>query len=164
MTDLATADDVSAAIAAIAVLDRDLAKIQGKLDKRVLALKRIAESKAAPLTAERQACEAAVRKYCDAHRAELVDGKRKTARFAAGEAGWRLGRAKLEVDPTREDSILARLAKRGLDRFIRVTRSLNAQAVLNEPAEIKGIPGLKIVPASEAFWIKPAALEIAAMD
>ncbi|BAQ16897.1 host-nuclease inhibitor Gam family protein [Methyloceanibacter caenitepidi] len=160
-TPIKNADACAAAIADIGGIDRDLAEIQKDLDTKVAVLKKEAEDKAAPLTTKREELAAGVETYCTANRAALTDsGKRKFGEFPTGKVSWRKGADKLEIDKTRLDKIIEALKGKKLARFLRVKTEIDANAIKKDPAKIKGIRGLKIVPGAESFSIEPTELPL----
>jgi phage host-nuclease inhibitor protein Gam len=149
-------------IAAIGALDRKLARLQSELDEQVAKAKADYEAKAGPLRDDRETAEAQVRAFCEARRDSLCEGDSKSIEFATGEAGWRMGQAKLEVESKRLPEILKALMVPKLKHLLRFRDpEIDKRAVLKQPELVKGLKGLKIVPAEESFWVKPTALDLA---
>jgi phage host-nuclease inhibitor protein Gam len=161
----ATVESIEACAAAIAELgglDRELAKRQSDLDAEVAKLKAKAEASAEPVKQIRAKLEAAIEAFCVTKRAELTDGgTRKFGEFTSGKVGWRQGQPKLEVDPERLNAIIAALEVKRLKRLLRYKVELDARAILKEPDKIKGLKGIRILPAAERFWIEPVELPLA---
>jgi len=148
----------SHALAEIGAIDRQLSRVQDALDHAVAKAKKNAENRADPLEARREQLVDQVEAYCVANRKALTDqGKRKFAAFPDGEAGWRMGKDKLQVDDERLDKIIASLKAKKLTHMITVKTSVDGNAILQGRDKIKGIRGLKIINADENFWVKPTS-------
>lgn len=147
----------AAAIGRIGALDRQLEAIATAKNKLVARAAVRAEQRAGPLAAARRAEAEAVEAWCTANRKRLTAGGGKTIGFATGEASWRKGRARVEIDDEAKDSVLAALERRGLSRMINIVKSIAKSAIAREPSEVKGIRGLTIVPGAEEFSVKPIA-------
>ena len=162
MTRIKTVEACAQEIAAIGVIERELARLQGELDQQVAKVKADHEAMAGPLREDRALREAAVRAFCEARRDSLCEGDTKSIEFASGEAGWRMGQAKLEVESKRLPEILKALMAPKLKHLLRFKDpEIDKRAVLKQPELVKGLKGLKIVPAEESFWVKPTALDLA---
>lgn len=149
-------------IAAIGDDDRELARLQSELNEQVAKAKAQYEAQAGPLRDDRMLREARVREFCEARRDTLCEAESKSIEFATGKAGWRMGSKRLEVESRRLKDIVAALMKPRLKHLLRFKDpEIDKRAVLKQPELVKGIKGLKILPAEESFWIEPTALDLA---
>jgi phage host-nuclease inhibitor protein Gam len=167
-TDTRITDDdaCAAAIGRLGEIDRGLTKIETTKSAAVAAAAKTAEDAAGPLVSEKAELEARIAAYCSANRRRLTsEGKTKTVPFATGEVSWRLGKEKVEIDDSLKEKLIATLTKLRLGRFIKVSRSISAQAILAatdaERKRLARLKGLTFVPAAETFSIKPVAAALA---
>jgi phage host-nuclease inhibitor protein Gam len=105
--------------------------------------------------------QAGVQAYCEAHRDELTNGGRvKTANLVTGEVQWRQRPPSVAVRSV--DAVIETLKRLGLNRFLRPKKDeINKEAILNEPDEVRGVAGLKIITGVEDFVITPFEQEAA---
>lgn len=149
------------ALCAIGAAQRQLALIQAALDESVAEAKAKAEAQAAPLKVMIEQTTAGLQIWAEANRAALTeDGKRQTVTLPSGEIGWR--RRPPSVRAGNIKLALEDLLKRGLDRFIRVKRELDKEAMLKEPELAATVPGISIGSAGEEFVVQPTATPLAA--
>jgi phage host-nuclease inhibitor protein Gam len=136
-------------------LMRDRALIQTALDDNLAALKAEYEKKAEPLALQTIGMMKGLQTWCEANRAELRDGgDSKTVKFGNGEVAWRLRPRKVNLRGIEE--ILKYLeGHAGLHHFIRITKEINKEAMLDDPAAATGVPGVSIASAGEDFIITP---------
>lgn len=152
----------AAAIAELGALDRSIAAIQARLDERVAAVKAEAEAESQPLQAARDELAARIEHYCNDRRAGLTEfGLSKSATFTTGEIGWRLGQAKLEVEPAKLGAVIAAIERLGLEHMLRRKVDLDRRAIVKQFEAVKHLKGLKLHPAAESFWIAPVAIDLA---
>lgn len=162
------ADDAACAeaIARMGQLDRDLAVIETAKSEAVEKAATLAEKSASPLLEERAALFERVKAYCEANRARLTDGgRRKTAPFQTGEAAWRLGRQRIEVDTPLKDKIIALFKRRGLLDLIRKSKEdvdvpAVAKALAKDKTVLKGVKGITVHPPVESFFVEPITAEL----
>lgn len=147
-----TKNDANALLALIGVRNAKLESIQARRDERIAAANRRASEESAPLMAERDGLVQALAAYCEAHRDELTDGgKVKTAKFMAGEVSWRFTppAVSLKGVPKIIEAIKARrLAK----KFLRVTYTVNKEAMLEEQELARSISGVSIGQREELIF------------
>lgn len=96
---------------------------------------------------------AKVQIFCEANRDRLLEKGGKTANLITGEVAWRISPPSVSVRGT--DETIERLEKAGLDRFIRVKKSINKEAILDEPTAVQDIKGISISSGVEHFSITP---------
>jgi phage host-nuclease inhibitor protein Gam len=163
-TDTPFADDeaCAAAISRMGEIDRDLALIETTKAEAVQKAAETAETAAEPLIAERSGLFAKVKAYCETNRRRLTnDGRTKTAKFTSGEAAWKLGRLRVNVDSTLKDKIIGLLKKRGLTDLVRTKEDIDIGAVGKARDKVKGIKGFTFVEPTEDFSVSPISAELA---
>ncbi|MDO1509969.1 MULTISPECIES: host-nuclease inhibitor Gam family protein [unclassified Neisseria] len=156
-------DDASLQIKRMGDLQRNIERIQADHNDKVAELQKAADEAVAPLVEEIKVIEAGVHAWAEANRDALPDGgKVKFADLTTGMIKWRNNPPKCSVSGA--DAVLALLeADPSLERFIRVKKEVNRDAVLNEEAFFAAnpVPGLKIVQGKEFFTIEPFNQELA---
>lgn len=155
-------DDAVEQIKRIGDLHREKARMQADFNDSVAVLQEEVDARIAPLTTEIEALEAGIHAWATANRDALTDGgKVKFADLTTGIIRWRNNPPKCSVSGI--DAVLALLeANPALERFIRVKKEVNKDAVLNEAEffEANPVPGLKIVQGKEFFVIEPHNQEV----
>lgn len=150
--------EASAMVSRIGLLQRERQRIEAAMNDRLASIKEEHEAEALPLAQEIDRLTHAVQGWAMAHRDELTKGgKVKSAALAAGEIGWRTSPPKVVVRGA--EAVMDTLRRLGLSRFIRTKEELNKEAILNEPAAIAGVPGLKIE-QQETFFVSPFETEL----
>lgn len=156
-------DQAVEAIKRIGDLSREKERIAAAMNDQVAQLQKQADEQVAPLTAEIEQLEEAVKVWATAHHDALTDGgKVKFADLTTGIIRWRNNPPKCSI--TGVDAVLALLENNPIfERFIRVKKEVNKDAVLNEPEFFATHPvaGLKIVQGKEFFVIEPHNQELA---
>lgn len=152
-------DDVARMIREIGDLQRDFARVQHDLNDAIAHHTHIAAPMLSGLTARIKALQAGVQTWCEAHRAELTrNGKSKSADLITGEVQWRQRPPSVRVRGL--ESVLAEIHARGLAAcYIRAKEEINKEAVLANPDDVAGIPGLAVVSGLEDFVITPHEIE-----
>ena len=150
--------DASVQIKRMGDLQRQIERIQADHNDQVAELQKNADERVAPLMAEINAIHAGVQAWSEANRDALTDGgKVKFADLTTGIIRW----PKCSVSGA--DAVLALLeSKPDLERFIRVKKEVNKDAVLNEPEFFADnpVPGIKIVQGKEFFSVEPHNQEL----
>lgn len=100
-----------------------------------------------------KALQAGIQAWCEAHRAELTQGKGKTANLVTGEVSWRQRPPSVVIRGA--EAVLEALRSLGLERFIRVKEEINKDAMLNEPDLAATVAGVSVRKGAEDFVIKP---------
>jgi phage host-nuclease inhibitor protein Gam len=148
-------EEVDAFIQQIGEAQRRRDELQTAMNDELARVKEHFEAQAAPHAAVIRELGEGVRVWCEAHRVELTrDGKVKTAKLAAGEISWRTRPPKVTVRG--EEIVIAALKRLGLGRFVRTKDEVNKTAILQEPADVRGIS----ISKGEDFVIKPFATEL----
>lgn len=145
-------DGVGAQIAAIGELQRERTRLETRMNDELASVKARYEADVGPVNAAIKDLSEGVQTWCEAHREELLDGRRKFCRFATGQVQWRMGPPKVKLARVKE--LIARLQADGPRRFLRTKVEVNKEAMLAEPALAAGIRGVSIV-QDEDFVITP---------
>lgn len=155
-----THTEANATLARIGELQRRLAQVQTGLDAAIADAKAAAEADAVPLKAEVETLTTGLQVWAEANRTAITEnGRTKTAKLPAGEIGWRTRPHSVRV--TGVEDVLKRLVEAGLDRFVRVKREVNKEAMLAEPAIAATVDGVAIGSPGEDFFVAPAAMPLA---
>lgn len=153
-------DQAAAAVAEIGSASRQLARIEATMNDELAVIKERFEAAAEPHRQQIKTLTVAVQTWAEAHRDELTQhGKVKTCVLTSGEIGWRTRPPSVRVSGA--EAVLDLLRRLGLDRFIRQKEEINREAILNEPAAVAGVPGLRIS-QEEDFVVSPFTAELAA--
>lgn len=147
-----TKDEAEARIERIGQLQRQITKIETTMNEKLSRIRTEHETQAAPLNTEIEQLVAEVQPWCEANRAELCKGKKKTAALTSGEVSWRIAPPKVVVRGV--EAVIKALKKHDLARFVRTKEEINKPAILAEPQAVEGIAGISIT-QTEEFVIKP---------
>lgn len=151
--------EASQHIARIGEIERELARVELAMNDELSKIKERFEAAAAPLRQNAEALTDGVMSWATEHRERLTGGKAKTCDLPAGRFGWRTNPPSVRV--TGEAAVLDALHRRGLERFIRMKEQVNKDAILNEPAAVRGVPGITLC-QGENFFIEPFETELSA--
>ena len=146
-------DEANAAIARIGEIEREMKRIAADRDDELARIKDTYDQRLKPLKEEREALVSGLETWAATRRKALTKGRTKTVRFPAGEFGWRLRPPRVTV--SRKIDVIAELEVRGLERFIRVVKEVNREAIREEPQAVADVPGITVGSAGEDFWVKP---------
>lgn len=154
-----TRDQAAQAIAQIGTINRDLARITADMNDALAKIKEQYEQQAEPLRLQIDALNQGVQTWAEANRDQLTQhGKVKTAALTTGEIMWRTRPPSVTVRGA--EAVLDALRRLGLTRFIRTKDEINKEAILNEPAAVKGVAGISIS-QGEDFIVVPFEAELA---
>ena len=152
-----TRDEVIENIKRMGDLVRNRERVQAEMNDAIAQVQKRAAEEIAPLDAEWKELEASILMYCTTNRDALTDGgKVKFADLITGKVQWRNNPPKVQIRGN--DAVLALLEQdEKYERFVRIKREVNKEAVLNEPDFFAGnpVPGLSIVQGKEFFVIEP---------
>jgi phage host-nuclease inhibitor protein Gam len=146
--------EASASLAEIGAAQRELAVIQAALDETIAAAKTAAEAGAAPHKAAIEARTRGLQVWAAANRG-LASGK--TITLAAGTLGWRARPPSVRIGNMA--AAIEFMATMGLDRFLRIKREINKEALLAEPQAATRVPGVSVGSAGEDFIVDPNSAE-----
>lgn len=151
---------------------REQARIETLMNDEIAAVKARHEAIAAPQGACVSRCEAGLREWANANRAELTaGGKRKSFRLPAGEIGWRGKKPRVVLGKKKAiEGIIAQIHTMALHArgaamtvllgFIRTREEINKEAMLAEPEIAAAIPGVKIKSGGDEFYAAPYELPL----
>lgn len=147
-------DECAAWITTLGNLQRNLARLETRMNDQIAAVTAGYQPEIDDLRLKIAAKQRGIQTWAEAHRAEITDGlKSKSANLVTGLLQWRARPPSVSIRGI--DTVLDLLAAKGLDRFIRIKREPNKDAMLNEPEGIAGIPGIKIISGVEDFIVTP---------
>lgn len=153
-------DEVAELIAGIGTDSREIARLEIEMNTVMTRLKEEYEQKADPMRRRIDAAQCGIQAYCEANRMELTaNGRVKTHQFTTGEVQWRTRPPSVRI--TGEEAVMFSLRSLGLMKFIRVKEEINREAILNEPDQVVGVPGIRISQA-EDFVVTPFEIELCA--
>ncbi len=146
-------DDVQAFIADIGDNNREINRLQNDMNDEIAKITEEYAQKINPLTAKGEELFTAVQIWCEANRDTLLTKGGKTANLVTGEVSWRIRPPSVVVRGI--EDVVARLDRFGLDRFVRIKKEVNKEAILNEPNAVAGIAGITIKSGIEDFVVTP---------
>lgn len=146
--------DVVAAIARIGALEARIAAARAEADAAVRAAGEALERAIAQPLAEAAELRAGVQVWCEAHRAELTQGRVKFHDFGSGRVLWRLRPPRVSIRGA--EAVIEACRRLGLQRFLREKVEVNKEAMLAEPEIAGTIQGVAIASEGEDFVIEPA--------
>lgn len=156
-------DDVVAHIREIGDLSRVRDRLAATMNDGIAELQQQYANDAAPLNERIDALQKGVQIWCEANRALITDGgKVKFADFVTGVVKWRINPPKVSVSGV--DAVLALMeGNEVLQRFVRIKKEVNKDAILNEPDLFAdgAVPGIKLVQGQEFFVVEPHDQELA---
>ncbi len=156
-----TRDDAAADIRQIGDLQRELLRATAEMNDALAAITHKFQPRLDALKEQLQTLQEGVQGYCEAHRLELTDnGKVKTANLITGEVQWRQRPPSVSVRGV--EAVVDILKRLGLTKFVRVKEEINKDAILNEPDQVRGVPGITVVTGVEDFVITPFEREVKA--
>jgi phage host-nuclease inhibitor protein Gam len=142
-----------------ATRDRQLAETA--MNEDIARIKAEYEAKAGPAAVAIAKLTWGLQTWCEAYRQDLLKGDSKTVKFGNGKVSWRARPPKVTLRGIKK--ILAWLEKHKLDRFVRIIREVNKEAMLSDPAAAAKIPGVKIGSAGEDFIVAPFESQLEAV-
>ena len=149
-------------IARIGEIEREIARIELAMNDEIAKVKERFEAAAAPLRQNVDALTDGIMSWATEHRERLTGGgKTKTCDLPTGQFGWRTTPPSVRI--TGEAAVIDALHRRGLERFIRTKEQINKDAILNEPAAVRGVPGIALQ-QTEQFFIEPFEAELTAAN
>ena len=141
------------AIRALGDAQRELTRVETEINDQIAAITAGRKDEIEALKTRIDTLAGGIQTWCEAHRAELLDGGGKEANLITGLVKWRQRPPSVSIRGT--EAVLDALRRGGLERFIRTKEEPNKEAMLNEPAALAGVPGVSIVRGVEDFIITP---------
>ncbi|PLX97297.1 MAG: host-nuclease inhibitor protein Gam, partial [Desulfuromonas sp.] len=133
-------------------------RIEAAMNDEIATIKQRYEEQAKPLGDDIRQLSQGVQVWCEANREAITQGgKVKFATLTTGKVNWRTRPPKVTLRG--KESILENLKRLGLARFVRTSEEINKEAMLNEPALAKTVPGVNIT-QGEDFVITPFETEL----
>ncbi|EIV2911600.1 TPA: host-nuclease inhibitor Gam family protein [Serratia marcescens] len=155
-----TKTEVIDGIKSLGDLQRQLTRIETEMNDQIAAVTQYHAPEIERLKAEISGLQQGIQTWCEANRTELTqDGKTKTVNLTTGEVIWRNRPPSCTIRGA--EAVIAALKRLKLTRFIRSKEEINKDAILNEQAAVKDIPGITINRNLEDFTIVPFEQEIA---
>lgn len=136
---------------------RSIDRLQSDMNDEIAIITQKYADKINPLKQDSDELSAAVQIWCEANRDSLLTKGGKTANLITGEISWRMRPPSVVLRGTPD--VIARLERFGLERFVRVKKEVNKDAILNEPNAIAGISGITVKTGVEDFIINPFEAE-----
>jgi phage host-nuclease inhibitor protein Gam len=147
-------DDVAADIRTLGDKQRDLLRLETRLNDKIARLTNLVAPQAEELKAEIKSLQGGVQTWCEANREELTKGgKTKTANLTTGEIRWRSRPPSVGI--RKVEDVIASLKRLNLSQFLREKVEVNKEAILAKPDDVKGIAGITIKQGVEDFEIIP---------
>lgn len=125
-----------------AQMEKEIAKITAKYAERLTLLQELSVQ-----------MTNTVQVWCQNNKDKLLTDDVKTANLITGEVVWRKRPPSVVGKSTPE--LIARLERFGLERFVRVKKELDKQAILKDPSAIADIEGISVQDGKEEIIIKP---------
>lgn len=127
------------------------------LNDRITLARQEHEAAAQPHQDRIEALFGGLKIWAEANRQRLCADGGKTVRLATGVVRWRITPPRVKL--SKVDQVLIVLEEAGLEQFIATKRDVNKQAILDDPAGVKDVPGIEIV-QQEEFIAEPSEDEI----
>lgn len=155
-----TRDDAAADIRKIGDLQRQALRGQTEMNDAIAHITAQFQPQLEAVSEQLTTLQEGVQAWCEAHRDDLTNGgKTKTANLITGEVQWRKRPPSVSVRGA--EAVIEALKRLGLSKFVRVVEEVNKEAILNEPDEVRGVAGIKVVKDVEDFVITPFEQEAA---
>lgn len=151
-------DEVQSVIALVGEHEREITRLSTAMNDEIAVITENYASQIQPIKLAIDEMTAKVQIWCEANRAILLKDGGKTAKLITGEVSWRQNAPSVRVRGT--DDVIARLERFGLDRFVRVKKSVNKEAIGEEPTAVADIEGITIVDGVEEFKITPFEVKV----
>lgn len=146
-------DEVQSIIALVGEHEREITRLSTEMNDEIAVITENYASQIQPLKLAIDEMTSKAQIWCEANRAILLKDGGKTAKLITGEVSWRQCPPSVRVRGT--DDVIARLERFGLDRFVRVKKTVNKEAIGEEPTAVADIEGITIVDGVEEFKITP---------
>ncbi|MDR1889638.1 MAG: host-nuclease inhibitor Gam family protein [Zoogloeaceae bacterium] len=152
-------DETMTAIKELGDCQRSLTRIKTRLNDLIAEKTAEVQGDIDTLSTRIETLTAGIAGWCEANRATLCADGRKSANLITGEVSWRQRPPSVFVRQV--DKVIDLLAQLGKTRFLREKQEVNKEAILAEPQEVVGIPGITVVTGIEDFAVTPFEVELA---
>jgi phage host-nuclease inhibitor protein Gam len=147
-------DECAEMINQIGRISRQIAGTQAAMNDEIAAVTDRYTGMVTPQEAILKQLQEGVQAFCEANRLELTqNGKIKSAEFVTGTVQWRQRPPSVTLKGV--ETVIETLKNLKLSKFIRTKEEVNKEAILLEPAKVKGIAGITIKTGVEDFVITP---------
>lgn len=146
-------DEVQSMIALVGECEREITRLTTEMNDKIAIITEEYASQIQPLKLAIDEMTAKAQIWCEANRNELLEKGGKTANLITGEVAWRMRPPSVSL--RKIDEVIEHLERFGLDRFIRVKKEINKEAILAEPTAVTDIAGITINSGIEDFIITP---------
>lgn len=120
-------------------LQRQFERTRGLMNDAIARITQEHQPELERLNGRIEALQHGVQLFCESHR-EALCGRGKTANLVTGEVSWRQRPPSVRIRGA--DTVVETLERNHLQRFVRVKKEPNKEAMLNEPDAVKGIAGM----------------------
>ncbi len=128
----ATHEEADTDMSRLHTLEQTIAKIEAKLAADIARLRERAKAKSAPLKKERVDIRKRLGTYGKQNRRTIVTRYGKSVRFTHGVIEFRYVSPSVVVKKIGDKRAIARLEKQGLERYVRVEKTINRELLLEE--------------------------------
>lgn len=136
---------------------REIERLQADMNDEIAAITQKYAQMINPIKADAEDLTQAVQIWCEANKDKLLEKGGKTANLITGEVAWRIRPPSVVLRGI--DDVIVRLERFGLERFVRVKKEVNKEAILNESDAVAGITGITVKTGVEDFIISPFEVE-----
>jgi phage host-nuclease inhibitor protein Gam len=152
-------DDCAEMINQIGRIHREILAKQSAMNDEIAAITDAYTGVITQWQSELSALQNGVQTWCESNRMDLTEQfKYKTAQFVTGSVQWRQRPQSIVVKGA--ESVVEWMLAHGMDRFVRVKKEVNKEALLNEIGEAATVPGISIKSGVEDFVITPFEQEL----
>ena len=147
-------DEAAAGIRLVGDLNRQVSRIETRLNDAIAKLKEKAEQEASPLKEKVAETTKGLQIWAEANRTSLTGGdKTKTVDLGTGVVKWRLRPPSVTIRGV--EAVLEKLKTLGLQRFIRTQEQPDKEAMLREADVAREVAGISIGSPGEDFIVEP---------
>ncbi len=157
-------EDAEAFLLRIGALQREVKRVEAAMNDELAEIKARYGTQAQPMNDELREKFVALHAWAEANRADILDGRSKTAKLTTGELSWRTAPPKVGLRNVA--GVIDALKKLRLTQFIRTKEEVNKEAILadQESRELaSGVAGVSIT-QQEEFIAKPFETELEVVE
>lgn len=157
-------EQVAFFIGEIGKCQRKLEQIQAKLNEDIEQIKAQAVKRSLPYQETITELFESIFIFAERHRDKLTEkGEKKTVHFSTGDVLWRRMPLAVSIASRNVKKVIEMCKSLGLERFIRIKKELDKEAMLREREVAEKIWGVNIG-QKEQFVVKPAEVVEIARD